>query len=386
MQALTLCRGYAFETPLHLYLKEQFRSRKQMGARDRRWMRELVYCWYRPGNSLVSMTDEQRLLVSFFLSHTENDQLSEIMSSALPEINFHHIKLPSAEKMSLVKAAFPAFDFSKIFPFADLISQLLDLPVFEQGLLVQPKVWLRLQRGKKAAILEQLNKAAIPYSELQDFPDALSVAPQAALHTLDFMLKGWAEVQDLSSQQTGSLYHPKTNEHWYDCCAASGGKSLLLKSMESSVRLTVSDNRESILTNLRERFRKTGLRTESSFVADLSVSPPSSIPSGSLDGIIADVPCTGSGTWSRSPEQIQIFKKEDLLKYTTIQQAILRNVNELLKPGKPLIYSTCSVFHAENEAIVEYAEKELGLKCEVMNLFQGTKFGADTLFAARLIR
>ena len=56
----------------------------------------------------------------------------------------------------------------------------------------------------------------------------------------------------------------------WDCCAASGGKSILLKDKFPRVQLTVSDIRETILRNLRQRFQRAGIKDYHAFVADLS--------------------------------------------------------------------------------------------------------------------
>jgi 16S rRNA (cytosine967-C5)-methyltransferase len=61
-------------------------------------------------------------------------------------------------------------------------------------------------------------------------------------------------------------------------------------------------------------------------------------------------------------------------------------VVKYLKPGKPLIYITCSVFKAENEDAVDFIVKELGLKLESMQVLKGYERRADTMFVARLIK
>ena len=69
-----------------------------------------------------------------------------------------------------------------------------------------------------------------------------------------------------------------------------------------------------------------------------------------------------------------------------LQQNIARNVVKYLKPGKPLVYITCSVFKAENGGIVEFIVKELGLRLEEQAVLKGYGEKADTMFVARLIR
>jgi len=56
-----------------------------------------------------------------------------------------------------------------------------------------------------------------------------------------------------------------------------------------------------------------------------------------------------------------------------------------LKPGKPLIYITCSAFKAENEDVVDFIIKELGLKLEKQTVLEGYENKADTMFVARLM-
>ena len=72
--------------------------------------------------------------------------------------------------------------------------------------------------------------------------------------------------------------------------------------------------------------------------------------------------------------------------FQRLQQSIARNVVKHLKPGKPLIYITCSVFKAENENMVEFLTGELGLQLEEWKILTGYENKADTMFVARLIR
>jgi 16S rRNA (cytosine967-C5)-methyltransferase len=78
------------------------------------------------------------------------------------------------------------------------------------------------------------------------------------------------------------------------------------------------------------------------------------------------------------PQKIEFFQR--------LQQSIARNVVKYLKPGKPLIYITCSVLKAENEDAVDFIVKELGLKLERMQVLKGYERRADTMFVARLIK
>jgi 16S rRNA (cytosine967-C5)-methyltransferase len=199
-------------------------------------------------------------------------------------------------------------------------------------------------------------------------------------------------VQDLNSQRIRELFpsfesikHPSI----WDCCAASGGKSLLAWDCYDRPELTVSDIRKSILQNLQVRLQQAEVPVQRMFSADLTLTAQrngnTSAHSGTnYDLVIADVPCTGSGTWARTPEQLVYFKREQLAVYVEKQQSILRNTVPLIREGGYLLYVTCSVFRAENEAQVDWLQKEQGLQLIRSASFVGYSSKADTLFAALL--
>jgi len=123
---------------------------------------------------------------------------------------------------------------------------------------------------------------------------------------------------------------------------------------------------------------------ETKKLLDLTQNPDQVLHDYEFDGIILDAPCSGSGTWGRTPEMIAQFNPQKIEFFQKLQQNIARNVVKFLKPGKPLIYITCSAFKAENEDVVEFLVKELGLKLEEQQVLKGYTNKADTMFVARL--
>ena len=179
---------------------------------------------------------------------------------------------------------------------------------------------------------------------------------------------------------------PRRWDAWWDACAASGGKSLMLHEQEPDIKLVVSDIRESMLANLDERFQRSGLHKYQKKLLDLTQNPDPVLHDYAFDGIILDAPCSGSGTWGRTPEMMARFNPDRISFFQRLQQDITRNVVKYLKPGKPLIYITCSAFKAENEANVDFLVKEVGLKLEKQTVLKGYENKADTMFVARLVR
>jgi 16S rRNA (cytosine967-C5)-methyltransferase len=156
--------------------------------------------------------------------------------------------------------------------------------------------------------------------------------------------------------------------------------------MDHSIRLTVSDLRPSIIANLRKRFENAGLRKYYALVADLIQPSTLPFPREYFDIIICDAPCTGSGTWSRTPEQLFYFDENRIANYALMQQAIVSRVIPYLKPGGSLLYATCSVFRQENELIVDHMVRDHQLRVNRMELLKGYDMKADTMFVTLLSR
>jgi 16S rRNA (cytosine967-C5)-methyltransferase len=270
---------------------------------------------------------------------------------------------------------------SEIFPWNNELSIEIDVALFNQSMLVQPDVYLRLRPGKEEVVTNALQAAGISYKQISEKCVAISNSAKAdAAVQLDMD----AVVQDLNSQRVLDLLRDlhgllKKFSAW-DCCAASGGKSLLLLDQFPGVQLTVSDVRESILYNLRKRFERAGIRKYKFFTADAATEAPKK--GGPFDLIICDAPCSGSGTWSRTPEQLHFFKTEKIDAYAALQKSLLSNVRRYLKPGGLLLYSTCSVFRKENEAVVNETSDLPSLRLLKSAYFKGYHQRADTLFAA----
>ncbi|MEY4003871.1 MAG: hypothetical protein RIT07_1913, partial [Bacteroidota bacterium] len=101
-----------------------------------------------------------------------------------------------------------------------------------------------------------------------------------------------------------------------------------------------------------------------------------------FDTLICDVPCSGSGTWRRSPEMLTAFSIQDLGYYQQRQRNIVKNALPFLKHGGKIIYLTCSVFMEENETNSRFFENELGLKTVSENYCGGYEKDADFIYRA----
>lgn len=362
------------DRPVTKYLPEYFRRNKQMGSRDRRNLSNAIYSYFRLGNCLEELKIDERLFVALFLTTQNTDDFLTYFRPDLAE----RINLPFPDKVEFLQKIYPSFNFQALFPFHSHLSAGIAHDAFIAAQLVQPDLFIRTNKERAINLEHYLNESQISFEKSGNcyrLPNATK------LNNADYLY----DVQDQSSQYTANYFQPKPNEQWWDCCAASGGKSLLLHELEPTVTILASDNRASILQNLEIRFQQAGIRNFRRREIDL-LAEINAFKKESFDGIILDAPCSGSGTWARTPEMLTQFKEDKIAYFMNLQRTIAENAIQFLKVGQPLIYITCSVFKEENEEAIAYFLANLPVKLEKMELIKGYEQKADTMFVARLIK
>jgi 16S rRNA (cytosine967-C5)-methyltransferase len=372
-------KSYNGVLPLHRHLLVYFKQHKQMGSSDRRWASRYLYSFFRLGKALPTLKQEERLAVADFLC---NDTISLVVSTYLPSLA-EQISISLTEKLDAVKIKYPSFNLKDVFPFDAPLSDGIEIQDFLQSFFTQPDLFIRVKGTHIQAVINQLKVNNIPYQEIGDTTLALPNGTKLEQVITDPRLY---QIQDLSSQKTGAYFEPKKYDYWWDCCAASGGKSLLLHDLEPNIELLVSDIRENSLQNLQERFQLSGIKKYHVKTMDLLQNNDQTLHHYEFDGILLDAPCSGAGTWGRTPEMLYFFEKHKVANYVKLQKGIAENVVKHLKVNQPLIYMTCSVFKAENEDVVNYLLENFNLKLEKMELIKGYKDKADSMFVARLIK
>ena len=269
------------------------------------------------------------------------------------------------------------------FPLADCIADAIDKNLFISSHQTQPLLFIRIRPWQKEKVIEKLQAANIEYSEVAE--NAFAFANTTSLQNI-LELNKEAVIQDINSQAIAELLQlvPTSMEHpiqVWDACAASGGKTILMFDTMSNIRMHVSDVRESILYNADKRLQEAGIKPASVQEIDLTQEFEIKKP---FDFVFADVPCSGSGTWGRTPEQLAYFTRAQLNKYTTLQAKILKNIIPTVKLHGHLLFATCSVYKDENEKNVEALLATGKFKVVKQQYFTGYTKQADTLFAALL--
>ena len=398
--AKKIIETYDGREPLAAFLKKYFAANKKYGSRDRKQVAALCYNFYRLGKAMADLPVEEMIIAGNFLCEYSSN---EFLNFHKPEWNAV-IEEPLSEKIRLT-----GIEISELFPWKNELSDGIDVLSFSSSFFIQPGLFLRIRPGKKTALLKKMQDAGLAFEMRGD--DCIALPNTTKLDGIIEPDKD-AVVQDHNSQQVLNILKDPTSRIPYpasgiqhpvsawDCCAASGGKSLLAYDiLNGQIALAVSDIRESILANLKKRFSAAGIKNYQSFIADLQTSnfkPQTSnlkliqsVAEGQTSNfqlIICDAPCTGSGTWSRTPEQLYFFKEEMIGEYAALQKQIVSNVIPHLQQNGMFIYITCSVFKKENEEAVNFIKEKFHLRLLQMELLKGYDKKADSMFTASFIK
>lgn len=375
--AVKIITRYQGDLPLHHYLKQFFKQHPQMGSRDRKWISRLVYDYFRLGHWALDAALEERIQKAVCICEPgANDFLAAIN----PELN-ELAALPLERKLESLTINNSVYSAEQLFPFAQQLSAEIDIKTWASSLLKQPLLFIRVRPGKRTKVIDILGNQGVDFQYLDNEAIALPQGTNLEQLILD---KDWYEIQDLSSQTTMQLLTPKPGEYWWDCCAASGGKSILLKDKEPGIKLFASDIRPSIIQNLQKRLTAAKVSGFQTGVIDLNQGDLASLlPRKQFDGILLDAPCSGSGTWGRTPENLVYFEAEKIDYYADLQWKIATNVLPYIKPGGSFVYITCSVFAKENEQMVTRLLDTGLLEKESGGLIDGSAKRADSMFAVR---
>ena len=166
---------------------------------------------------------------------------------------------------------------------------------------------------------------------------------------------GLCVIQDEASQLVAALVGHGT--HFLDCCAAPGGKAAAIADRNPNAEIAAVElhpHRARLLRKLL-RARDPALKAGDSHISVVAADARNLPFAAKFDRVLADVPCSGTGTLSRNPEIKWRLKPEDLADLQTRQFAILRSATALVPAGGRLIYSTCSLENEENEDVIERA-------------------------------
>jgi len=362
-----LLSSYNGNLPFHSFFNNYTKANSGLGSKDRRILRELIYQTFRLG-TVWKNTDPETVLHWLAGSGNLNSELMTSFFTGLPSDNFP-----------------PEFDY----PFKAELPNSLQNKEYFASITLQPLLWVRIKNDPKSNLetfKSQYENSIVSVVNVNEHFTAVGLKNGTLLQENALQY----EVQDLASQKACSEVKVEKGLKVWDCCSGAGGKSLFLAEMQPKLKLYASDIRPSILHNLKQRFKSKRLDMPKSAVIDISVPTQTlkvendQITPGYFDIIIADVPCSGSGTWAREPENLSFFNVADLDKIVERQILIVKNALHFLKSGGKLYYITCSVFERENLGVITALEKEGLVKIASSRLITGFEDKADNLFVGVL--
>ena len=345
------------EYPADGILRHFFRENPLLGGQDRAFIAETVFGILRHRFFLESLTERitPRSLVLAYLVKFNGMNLRELapLISESETKWLAEIKAIKLDTLPLaIQAEFPEWLVEKLKQF------MADADILNLGFSLQKSAPLDLRvntiLAKRNQVLETLSQEGIEAQETPYSPCGIRLTGKPAINRHELFLSGKIEVQDEGSQLLGYLLTPKRGEMVVDFCAGAGGKSLLLGAlMNSKGRLYAFDISEKRLSNLKPRFKRSGL----SNLHAQRITNENDIKvkrlAGKIDRVLVDAPCSGLGTLRRNPDLKWRQSPQSIDELKAKQAAILSAAASLLKPGGRLVYATCSFLPEENQQVVQ---------------------------------
>lgn len=218
-----------------------------------------------------------------------------------------------------------------------------------------PKLTLRVNLAKISvpdylAILEQ---NSIEFSLIEN---VIVLTQSIKVAEIPMFSQGYVSIQDIHAQKLIEIIKPTNGAYILDACCAPGGKmcQILEQCTVEMLGLDIDPIRlYRVKQNLDRLELAAALVTGDATQSTWWDGEP-------LDIIIADVPCSASGTMKRNPD-IKLHRQlSDINNFVLTQRRIVLNLWKMLKPGGQLVYITCSIFKQENHDNIEFLCQQLG--------------------------
>ncbi|MCJ8190041.1 RsmB/NOP family class I SAM-dependent RNA methyltransferase [Sphingomicrobium aestuariivivum] len=346
--------------PADTLVRDYFRTRRYAGSKDRRAVRELVYAMIRrhaepPPSGRVAalgLVEDDPELAALFDGSEHGPSPIEATERAMPAG-----QVPDWLKPRL----------SPLVTAEDEAALLERAPV---------DVRVNAARAERAVIQADIGGDVTATS-----PWGLRFPPDTRLDDSAAFSDGLIEVQDEASQLVALACAPQAGETVLDLCAGAGGKSLALAAMAPEARLVAADVDKRRLGNLPGRAERAGADIET-----LLLDPPREVEAlapfeGQADLVLVDAPCSGSGTWRRSPELRWRLTPDRLDAFCATQSRLLDLAAPLVKAGGRLVFATCSLIEAEGAGQTQaFLSRHSGWQAQDP-LEAGRRSGAGRLFA-----
>ncbi len=211
-------------------------------------------------------------------------------------------------------------------------------------LIIRTNALKTTRDGLKASLASEGATAA----ETEYSPAGLAIKSSVGFSTLTAFREGWFMVQDEAAQLVSMMLAPRPGERLLDACAAPGGKAAhLAEIMGNQGVLIALDTDPARLGKIGENIKRLGTTIIKPVKGDAT-----KYREGPFDKILIDAPCSGLGVLRRHPDGRWNKEEKIVLERQLVQQSILDNCAGLLRPGGALVYATCTTEPEENEDVI----------------------------------
>src|SRR5690606_22838259 len=315
----TILQTYTGQPPLAIWLKKYFKAHPKLGSRDRKAIASAVFIYYRN----AAFYDENVPALALIFAETERGSFLEKVLQA----------------NSLPSSILPHQNIEPPLP----LSEPIDAKNWLQSLKSIPDLFLRIRKnvtGNKQKLMaanisiSPIRVAGLLAEETPSFRLPTATKVDTLLAEKDYV------IQDASSQNSIALVLSWIQEQAkaapqkvWDVCSGAGGKSIFLKDYLPPFQLLATDIRASVLSNLKQRFSLYEFKDWRVKTLNILDAPnvEKIIDQERFDLIICDVPCSGSGTWARTPERFHFFKPQSIQDFQKIQFPIVERAWPYLK-------------------------------------------------------
>ena len=213
-------------------------------------------------------------------------------------------------------------------------------------------------KSNKEEVMKILSDNGISFKEVNYIPFALIIeCDESRIRELDIYKEGKVYLQSLSSMMPPLYLDLEEKSSILDMAASPGGKtSEICALMNNNISVTACEVNPIRLDRLKFNLDKHGCKN----VATLKVDSRNLDQYFSFDNILLDSPCSGAGTIEES--DFSKINEKLVTNITKTQEALLRKALSVLKSGKTMIYSTCSILKCENEEIINKMMKEFNIE------------------------
>lgn len=361
--------SYSAQTlPIDLHIHQYFRTHKALGSQDRGFIAETIYGLIRWQGLIDHLTDANQDWEIRLKTFLQND-LKELSND---------ITIPLPDRVSFPTELFDAIVNTHGMEKAIELCRICN---------AQAPTAIRvntLKTTREALFNEWENLFEI--SRCEHSPDGIIFHKKINFFGLDEFKEGLFEVQDEGSQLLANLVKPLPGEQVLDYCSGSGGKALAFApQMQSKGQIFLHDVRTFALQEARKRLKRATIQNAQIVHADNETKLKKM--KRSMDWVLVDAPCSGTGTLRRNPDMKWRFDQAMLTRLVGLQRQIFEKALSFLKPKGKIVYGTCSILKEENQEQLEHFVKTYQLKV-VETPFQSlpSEGGMDGFFGVTLER